>query len=466
MPSSCNDDLGRHSYRTFFFIDNVQRQEDLNFKTFPVKNTQRLHSVQSVGIPGVVKVRSLSCFCREGTGCTCIRGNEWIEIDMKLKTNQQATAAIKTKDGKSTVEKKVKKRGRPRKKKNDDLDHDATNKRQKVDEPKDEKVNENPIDEKGISRKRKNDLLDGGRNQTPEMNGKELEDDKVSHKKNVNDAAKKRQKVIVDEPQEENGSSYQNVNDGSENVIVIDDPNDQNGSPRRRKTKLHDGGKNNEKANEDMHDEDRSKRRKKMQDGENNNEKANDDMHDEDGPKRKKEMQDGGKNNENANYGSDDRAQYFTDAQNALIAKKTFSEFLKKCKQYQAEISQKYPLPEEPSSSDADVDIASLSLYPSDADQTMLPYSIYGDGSCLFRAGSAICFGNEESHHREIRVRVVIEQAISEETYLSNDHLCKGTTLGDRFNLVIRYASETETYHDSVLTPLEMQRHYRLVDCY
>ena len=169
--------------------------------------------------------------------------------------------------------------------------------------------------------------------------------------------------------------------------------------------------------------------------------------------------------NENIHQSEDskgiDRQPYFRLLQQDLAKSKNFSEFLKKAHSYSKEMK-KYKLPDQPPAhAHLDVDIPSLPLYPADADEEHLPYSIYGDGNCLYRAGSAGTFDTEEQHV-ELRVRTVVEMAVHEDFYLSNDYLQKGTSL--TLDLAIRYAAETDTYRDSVLTKTEIRRHYRFVN--
>ena len=60
-----NANITRH----FFHIPEIDRQGDTEAKT--LQKTQKVHSIRSVGIPGIVEVRDSYCFCtncRHGTG--------------------------------------------------------------------------------------------------------------------------------------------------------------------------------------------------------------------------------------------------------------------------------------------------------------------------------------------------------------------------------------------------------------
>ena len=51
------------------------------------------------------------------------------------------------------------------------------------------------------------------------------------------------------------------------------------------------------------------------------------------------------------------------------------------------------------------------------------PVGVYGDGHCLPRAGSVLCFGHE-NFHQEIRCRITIEMCCFKDKYIDNEYLC------------------------------------------
>ena len=51
----------QHYQRHFFHIPKIDRQGDTEAKT--LQKTQKVHSIKSVDIPGIVEVRDSSCFC-------------------------------------------------------------------------------------------------------------------------------------------------------------------------------------------------------------------------------------------------------------------------------------------------------------------------------------------------------------------------------------------------------------------
>jgi hypothetical protein len=63
-------------------------------------------------------------------------------------------------------------------------------------------------------------------------------------------------------------------------------------------------------------------------------------------------------------------------------------------------------------------------LYPEDA-PAATPVSIKADGNCLPRCGSLLAFGQED-FHKEMRVRIIMEFALHQETYLDSVYLSRG----------------------------------------
>ena len=53
-------------------------------------------------------------------------------------------------------------------------------------------------------------------------------------------------------------------------------------------------------------------------------------------------------------------------------------------------------------------DSIAANLYPEDADRSLSPVRVYGDGNCLYRSASLSVCGNE-SRHLELRLRTAIE---------------------------------------------------------
>ncbi|CAC5413766.1 unnamed protein product [Mytilus coruscus] len=59
---------------------------------------------------------------------------------------------------------------------------------------------------------------------------------------------------------------------------------------------------------------------------------------------------------------------------------------------------------------------------------SMLPVCVVGDGNCLPRSASVACFGNETAH-KEIRARIVVEMCLYKHQYVDNEYLNKGVDL-------------------------------------
>ncbi|XP_063446520.1 uncharacterized protein LOC134726055 [Mytilus trossulus] len=78
---------------------------------------------------------------------------------------------------------------------------------------------------------------------------------------------------------------------------------------------------------------------------------------------------------------------------------------------------------------------------------SMLPVCVIGDGNCLPRSASVACFGNETAH-KEIRARIVVEMCLYKHQYVDNEYLNKGVDLPQKEakNLVKTYAMFSEKY--------------------
>ena len=101
-------------------------------------------------------------------------------------------------------------------------------------------------------------------------------------------------------------------------------------------------------------------------------------------------------------------------------------------------LNNKYPLPHSLYCDSAvaktdNIDVTSSAIYPDDAPTNLLPQSVYGDGNCLFRSFSLLCFGSEDKHI-EMRCRAVLELLCNADFYLSTEMLAneknKMSTLG------------------------------------
>ena len=66
----------------------------------------------------------------------------------------------------------------------------------------------------------------------------------------------------------------------------------------------------------------------------------------------------------------------------------------------------------------------SQSIYPEDADKTLVPVVVQGDGNCLYRAMSLLLCGSEQMY-TELRSRTVCEMILWPEFYTTGDTLAK-----------------------------------------
>ena len=69
------------------------------------------------------------------------------------------------------------------------------------------------------------------------------------------------------------------------------------------------------------------------------------------------------------------------------------------------------------------IDFYSQQLIPADELTEFVPLDTLGDGSCFFRSISKQIYG-DESLHEELRLRAIVELALNESYYLSDEELC------------------------------------------
>ena len=69
------------------------------------------------------------------------------------------------------------------------------------------------------------------------------------------------------------------------------------------------------------------------------------------------------------------------------------------------------------------IDFYSQQLIPADELTEFVPLETLGDGSSFFRSISKQIYG-DESLHEELRLRAIVELALNESYYLSDEELC------------------------------------------
>lgn len=113
------------------------------------------------------------------------------------------------------------------------------------------------------------------------------------------------------------------------------------------------------------------------------------------------------------------------------------------------------------------IDNNALGLVPDDLcieSQALYPAIVYGDGNCLPRAASVLCYGTEE-RHLEMRARIIKELVENEDKYLSDFHMSQGTTCTSnsctQHGIVKQFALFSEQFSGEKLTPLAIRRIYR-----
>ena len=86
------------------------------------------------------------------------------------------------------------------------------------------------------------------------------------------------------------------------------------------------------------------------------------------------------------------------------------------------------------------------------------PVKIYGDGNCLPRCASVLAYGNE-SHFKEMRVRILMELVHNENKYLLDRYLSKGANQATE--VAKTFAMFSEHFRGEILTNLAIRRIYQ-----
>ncbi|XP_048243037.1 uncharacterized protein LOC125375972 [Haliotis rufescens] len=99
------------------------------------------------------------------------------------------------------------------------------------------------------------------------------------------------------------------------------------------------------------------------------------------------------------------------------------------------------------------VDMNVIDEMPSDFPGTdiLYPVRVSADGNCLPHCGSVFAFGNE-NHVFEIRARIITEQVLNKNLYLSNDYMCQGITPPSSRSLPKQFAM----YSDHFIPGIEL----------
>ena len=77
------------------------------------------------------------------------------------------------------------------------------------------------------------------------------------------------------------------------------------------------------------------------------------------------------------------------------------------------------------------IDLVAIHYRPEDAQQNLVPCITRADGNCFPRTLSWLCF-HDQSHHIEMRVRLVYELVLNAHYYLSNRHMSRGASIVHR----------------------------------
>ena len=144
-----------------------------------------------------------------------------------------------------------------------------------------------------------------------------------------------------------------------------------------------------------------------------------------------------------------ERQTFYLECLQSLQRCKTFSALKDKCSEINR-MQSRYRLAPKPisiESSGLAIDANSLRLFPDDieTDDIIFPVSVQADGDCLPHSGSVIAFGHE-NNAVEIRVRIIIEQTLFQEVYLSDSFLQKGLDETDQIQLSKTFAMFSEEY--------------------
>ncbi|XP_064649611.1 uncharacterized protein LOC135501423 [Lineus longissimus] len=98
---------------------------------------------------------------------------------------------------------------------------------------------------------------------------------------------------------------------------------------------------------------------------------------------------------------------------------------------------------------------------PNDMAHRKKALNVLADGNCFPRCASLLAYGNED-HHVEMRVRIVIEMTMNEDTYLNDNYLGGGfNSKTPKCGLASLFASFSDIYTGQVITKTVMTKIYR-----
>ena len=101
------------------------------------------------------------------------------------------------------------------------------------------------------------------------------------------------------------------------------------------------------------------------------------------------------------------------------------------------------------------LDFVALHYIPNDAPESFAPISIVGDGNCFPRTISYLLF-RTQSHHEEIRTRIIYESINNMAMYLDNAYLQMGANhLYRRGTLAQQYAMYSDNYRPHIALDIE-----------
>ena len=150
------------------------------------------------------------------------------------------------------------------------------------------------------------------------------------------------------------------------------------------------------------------------------------------------------------------RLQFFASLQEKLVRAESFESLVNICTEnvhsispYNLRVTEKF-IATTPRLS---VDAVSMHLLPQGAPDGHLPISIIGDGNCFPRTVSVLTLGTE-SHHVEMRVRIITEMAVNFIMYTDPLFLPKGSA-DDGTSLLAFVRKYADVPYDALRSPVE-----------
>ena len=137
----------------------------------------------------------------------------------------------------------------------------------------------------------------------------------------------------------------------------------------------------------------------------------------------------------------DSSAQNYPMMLNELLNCKGFEQLKIKCQEISVNFSELPAIPQSVSfsSSNLEVDVDAMDLYPNDVpdERVLYPCTVPADGNCLPSSGSVYGYGCPD-FSAEMRIRILCELVLYEDTYLDNNFLLQGLPQNEQGRCIVK----------------------------